>query len=394
MQAAYVKVLHNPVKEQLVLSYGKGLHVINSSTGEIVNHVEPIESSNKGPSFERFRSLSFNNDGSLLATTGEDKELRIWNTESWSEISKRSVPKRVNALHFTRDGKTIVEADKFGDVYCFPTELPADDVPANGDEQQKHKPIVGHVSMVTDMVLSDDERYVITADRDEHIRISRYPNGYNIESYCLGHTDVVTNVRIVPWSTNLLVSAGGDCTVRLWDFVTGKELQSLNYKAQIEKYVPEGTDANSAEPITMHLELGAKDQIAVMSFAKTPILLVLTWNASTLTFESPKVVETAAPVLNMTLDNDGNIWTVLDNDTRVALYVRKDDSFEAVASDDSRIEKINATSTYELSSKPDYYTIFGLRKYVESAADLDLDREERRSHVSPKKKRKQEKLDS
>lgn len=89
------------------------------STGEIVKHVEPIESSNKGPSFERFRSLSFNNDGSLLATTGEDKELRIWDTESWSEISKRSVPKRVNALHFTRDGKTIVEADKFGDVYWY-----------------------------------------------------------------------------------------------------------------------------------------------------------------------------------------------------------------------------------------------------------------------------------
>jgi hypothetical protein len=30
MQAAYVKVLHHPLKEQLVLSYGKGFHVLNT----------------------------------------------------------------------------------------------------------------------------------------------------------------------------------------------------------------------------------------------------------------------------------------------------------------------------------------------------------------------------
>lgn len=54
---------------------------------------------------------------------------------------------------------------------------------------KKNKPIVGHVSMLTDMTLSDDEKYIITADRDEHVRVSRYPNGYNIESYCMGHTE-------------------------------------------------------------------------------------------------------------------------------------------------------------------------------------------------------------
>lgn len=51
--------------------------------------------------------------------------------------------------------------------------------------------------MVTDMVLSADERYVITADRDEHIRVSRYPNGYNIESFCLGHTEYVCHLSSV-----------------------------------------------------------------------------------------------------------------------------------------------------------------------------------------------------
>ena len=37
------------------------------------------------------------------------------------------------------------------------------------------------------MLFSGDGKYVITGDRDEHIRVSRFPMGYVIERYCLGH---------------------------------------------------------------------------------------------------------------------------------------------------------------------------------------------------------------
>jgi hypothetical protein len=47
--------------------------------------------------------------------------------------------------------------------------------------------ILGHASLLNAFLLSPDEKYIITADRDEHIRISWYPQGYNIEMYCLGH---------------------------------------------------------------------------------------------------------------------------------------------------------------------------------------------------------------
>ncbi|GAB5587702.1 hypothetical protein Unana1_02602 [Umbelopsis nana] len=395
MKAPYINAIHHPSKAQLVLSYGNGFYVVDTNNGEIVKHVQASEATGKVAPVDSFRSMTFSKDGSLLATTGDDKELKVWDTEAWTENSTRPVLKRINALHFTNDGTQVVEADKFGDVYSFPVESTTDPTADKAEEAKKLKPLVGHVSMVTDMVLSADNKYVITADRDEHVRVSRFPNGYNIESFCLGHTDVITNIRIVPWSSNVLATIGGDNTFRLWDFVAGKQLQSIHYQSQIEKYVPEGVDANSADPIAMNMELSTKDNIAVVSFARTPILLVLQWDVKTSTFNIKDLIETPAPVLGFAFDIQGNIWVSLDSDTRVTLYLRKEGGvFEPVKSDDGRTKNINDADTYEVTSKPDYYTVFGLRKYIDIADDLALDREQRPSHASPKKKRKmQQKAD-
>lgn len=37
--------------------------------------------------------------------------------------------------------------------------------------------------------VSPDDRYVLTADRDEKIRVSWALAPHNIESFCLGHTE-------------------------------------------------------------------------------------------------------------------------------------------------------------------------------------------------------------
>jgi tRNA (guanine-N(7)-)-methyltransferase subunit TRM82 len=105
-------------------------------------------------------------------------------------------------VEISRDGKTILVADKFGDVFSYPIDPPAvtadTSVPARSSEprpkesQASHENphgslVLGHASIITSLLLSHDGCYIITADRDEHIRVSRYPNGYNIERYCLGH---------------------------------------------------------------------------------------------------------------------------------------------------------------------------------------------------------------
>lgn len=38
-------------------------------------------------------------------------------------------------------------------------------------------------------VISKDDGHIVTADRDEKIRASRFPNAYNIETFFLGHEE-------------------------------------------------------------------------------------------------------------------------------------------------------------------------------------------------------------
>lgn len=128
-------------------------------------------------------------------------------------------------MRFTSDSQTIVVSDKFGDIFRYlfltyaqssidssasyplnydPTSLPPNK-PKGPDNPEIPKDsiishpsmsggtlVLGHTSLLTTFVLSPDEQYIITADRDEHIRVSWYPQGYNIESYCLGSVEYVT----------------------------------------------------------------------------------------------------------------------------------------------------------------------------------------------------------
>ena len=73
--------------------------------------------------------------------------------------------------------------------------------------------------MLLDIKLSKCGKFIITCDRDEKIRISHYPNAYNIHNFCLGHTDFVTSISL--YQDNYLISGSGDGTLRLWNYLKG-----------------------------------------------------------------------------------------------------------------------------------------------------------------------------
>jgi WD40 repeat protein len=77
----------------------------------------PQDSETKKSCQESFRNLGFSKDGDRLATSGDTKDICVYDTSNWQALSSRPAYKRVNALQFTKDALTVVAADKFGDVY-------------------------------------------------------------------------------------------------------------------------------------------------------------------------------------------------------------------------------------------------------------------------------------
>lgn len=212
----------------------------------------------------------------------EDKCVRVFSIGvegNLTELSQRIMPKRPCAIEVLPDNETIICGDKFGDVYSLPL-LPSnktDTGEAEGPEptpapeqafkpaattltvhsqrnrralemqtKQKlfqtkkeplafeHKLLLGHVSMLTDVchasrkVDGKTRNYIITADRDEHIRVSRgIPQAHIIEGYCLGHKEFVSKLCLIP-GTDLLVSGGGDEWLGVWDWPSFTRKATIN----------------------------------------------------------------------------------------------------------------------------------------------------------------------
>ena len=86
------------------------------------------------------------------------------------------------------------------------------------------KPILGHVSILLHVSITD--KYIITTDRDEKIRISLRDQPYNIQCFCLGHTEFVCNSLL--HGSDCLISSSGDGTLRSWNINDGSQICVCN----------------------------------------------------------------------------------------------------------------------------------------------------------------------
>lgn len=152
----------------------------------------------------------------FVAVSAENKQVVLFDRNfkvTRNFISNRAVSK----MCFTSNNDLLL-ADKTGDVTLYKLQSGECEI------------ILGHLSMLLDVKLSDCGRFVVTCDRDEKIRISHFPNAYNIESYCLGHKEFVVNVAVCG---DLLISASGDGTIRFWN-LNGVELNLIDTNQYVE----------------------------------------------------------------------------------------------------------------------------------------------------------------
>ncbi|KAJ4436065.1 tRNA (guanine-N(7)-)-methyltransferase non-catalytic subunit wdr4 [Periplaneta americana] len=163
--------------------------------------------------------------GRLIVLCTSDKLVTLWLVSDSSVLSRRLSARVASKVRFMPSGQAIVLADKAGDAYRFSVEKP----------HEEGKLLLGHLSMLLDILVSPDEKYVITCDRDEKIRVSKYPNTYTIHSYCLGHEEFITGLSFLPNDNSVLISVSGDGTLRFWDYRRGSQLIVVDCSNDIYK---------------------------------------------------------------------------------------------------------------------------------------------------------------
>ncbi|KJZ76711.1 hypothetical protein HIM_04047 [Hirsutella minnesotensis 3608] len=238
----------------------------------------------------------------VLAVSGHDKIIWVFEHDGQGglkAISQRTMPKRPSAVTVGPDSQ-IISADKFGDVYALPL-IPKPPSPSSAArsppttspaavsqpaapaantltvhskrnlealqnqqrqlelrrerglaaaEQPKDAPgfeltlLLGHVSMLTALALGESggRAYVLTGDRDEHVRVSRYaPQAHVIEGFCLGHREFVAAMVVPASRRDVLVSGGGDEELFVWDWKAGEQLSRASVLSLAQKVAPQTT---------------------------------------------------------------------------------------------------------------------------------------------------------
>ncbi|KAK9462521.1 uncharacterized protein V1516DRAFT_670485 [Lipomyces oligophaga] len=233
--------------DSLYICQGELIYRFEASTGELL-HQSRSSSKAEEPSTKKvkadpsdldlnaFRTLKCSPNGKhIVTTTDEQKELIMFDSEELTVTFSRKLPKRPSAIFIAGDNSTVLVGDKFGDVYSFPLNLNVvhSDVIKNSIDTISTDPILGHVSMLVDVIMTPDylgKKYIITSDRDEHIRISCYPQAYIIERFCFGHEQFVSSLTIPSWAPTTLLSAGGDDFIAKWNWTTGKLVEKIDLK--------------------------------------------------------------------------------------------------------------------------------------------------------------------
>ena len=88
--------------------------------------------------------------------------------------------------------------------------------------------VTGHSAGITDIVFSNDGRWMISAGKDAVIKLWEMP-GCKEGKMLFGHSKAITDIDITK-DGNILASASKDKFVRIWKIKEGKVIQSISLK--------------------------------------------------------------------------------------------------------------------------------------------------------------------
>jgi WD40 repeat protein len=98
----------------------------------------------------------------------------------------------------------VVFGDKFGDFFRL-------------KNMTETEILFGHLAAVSSALMSNKRSLLVSADRDEKIRIAQFPKYWNISSFLFGHKRYISCLSFFNAHQTEVVSAGADGLIVLWD---------------------------------------------------------------------------------------------------------------------------------------------------------------------------------
>ncbi len=262
-----------------------------------------------------------------------------------SLLTEFYLPRRPSCCAFSKGEDAVLIADKSGDVFRVSLIPPFSPEPSL---------LLGHLSIVTDLQMCPTGRLLATADRDEKVRLSRYPNSYNIAAFLLGHHSFVCRVAFSPCGL-FLCSAGGDGRLLLWNVASGEKVAEL--------------DLNSlAGDEALPCGLFWADSRVLVVFEGRPRAAVVT--ASSL--EPAGEVDLGAPVCAAFRCGPDVLVLTSEAGRRLVLLRTSGEGMPRVE-EHSGIAKVNSEHTDRLANAAEMYgSLSGLKKAPVDRTGLDL----------------------
>lgn len=242
MSVPYPVVAFASSSKSILLASGSGVHIYNPSTSAFLS--ETSENNSSTSSVPLVRLVAISQDGNHAASLSDDKSLMTYDLSHTGITIRntRTVIKKGSYLSFSPDRhNNIILSDKTGDMFSYPL----DPKPLVGERPKQlilnSDPslnpdatlILGHVSILTCHCISRDGKKILSADRDEHIRISRYPDSYVVDRYLFGAEGFVSALHISELRPEVLISGGGEGVLRIWDWTTGRGLGMVDISEEV-----------------------------------------------------------------------------------------------------------------------------------------------------------------
>ncbi|XP_026737330.1 tRNA (guanine-N(7)-)-methyltransferase non-catalytic subunit wuho [Trichoplusia ni] len=178
----------------------------------------------KQPEKDYISDIAVSNDAKHLAlVTASSKQLMIYDLCKMEHQTTFIIPRSASRIRFTVDNTKLLVADKSGDVLIYDIM-----------KKDSGTKLLGHLSLLLDVLQSNDSKYIISCDRDEKIKVSCYPKTYSIQTYCLGHKEYVNHIEFLPHNDKYLTSSSGDGTLKIWDYSEGKLYHTIDTKFDVK----------------------------------------------------------------------------------------------------------------------------------------------------------------